>query len=85
MPSQRVFRCAKPRVDVLVGGDVHDEGDVRVQLLGERHDALGHAFDVREGELRPLAMHCLGDPPGNGTVGGKPDDQRALALQKTHV
>ena len=37
--------------------------------LGERHDALGHAFDVRERELRALAMHGLRDAPGDGAIG----------------
>src|ERR1019366_5406067 len=74
----------KAALDVVVGGDVHFKGDVRIQLFCERDHALSHTFDVRERQLRALATHGLGNPPGNGTIRGKSDDQCALAVQKTH-
>ena len=71
--------------DFLVAGHVHHEGDIRLELLGERDDPVGHALDVREGQRGALAMHGLRDSPGDGTVGGKADDQRAFAAQKSHA
>jgi hypothetical protein len=78
------FQRGETAGDVLVQPDIHGERDVRAQFPGERHDAVGHALDVRERQFRALAVHGLGDAPGDGPIRGQPDDQRALAGQKSH-
>ena len=70
--------------DVLIGRDVHGEGDVRSQLLGERADAIGHPLDVGKGQRRALTVHGLRDAPGDGAIRREPHDEGALAVQKTH-
>ncbi len=71
-------------LDLRIARDIHGEGDVGPEFLRERHHAVGHPFDMRERELRALAMHGLRDTPGDGAIRREPDDERALALQKTH-
>ena len=39
---------------------------------------------MRERELGALGVHGSSDAPGNGTVRGQADDQRAFTAQKTH-
>ncbi len=73
------LQMREPLGNLLIGCHVHDEGQLRPQLLGERHDAVRHALDMREGEFGALAVHGLRDAPGDGPVGGKANDQRAFA------
>src|SRR5690606_17948450 len=40
---------------------------------------------VGEGELRAFAVHRIGDAPRDRTLARDADDQRALAVQETHV
>ena len=53
--------------------------------MGQRLDALAHlVIHVREGELRALPMHRLRDAPRDRAVGRNPDDEGALAGEKSH-
>ena len=74
------FQVREAARDTLVGGDIHLEGDIRAQLLCEREHAIGHSLDVRERQLRALAVHGPGDAPGDGTIRREPHDQGALAV-----
>jgi hypothetical protein len=73
------------RGDFRVLGDVHRAGEAAAQLFRHGLHARLELFAlVSEGELRALAAHGLGDAPGDRTLAGETDDQRALAVQESH-
>ena len=66
-------------------GDVHGAGEAAAQLFRHGLHARLELFAlVGEGEIRALAAHGLGDAPGDRTLAGETDDQRALAVQESH-
>ena len=72
-------------IDLRVDRDVERHRQLRAQGVRERLDALLHlVVHVGEGELRALAMHRLGDAPGDRAVGRDADDEGALASEKSH-
>ncbi len=72
-------------VDLLVELHVAGHGDLGVELRGELLDT-GFQTLVLVGERQrgPLAMHGLGDAPGNGAVPRHTDHERPFAFEKSH-
>src|SRR5699024_4631856 len=83
--AQRLTRAPNETLDVLVVADVALEDGVRVELTGHLPRPPGELFAlVAEGEACALAVHGLGNAPGDRAFAGEAGDQRALALQETH-
>ena len=59
---------------------------VGIEALGQRYHAALEGFArVGEAEVSPFGVQRLGNPPGNRIFIGDAEDQRRLAVHKTHV
>jgi hypothetical protein len=71
--------------DLRVVSHVEWHQKVAVDFGGELAYPIGELVVlVGEGECGTLAMHCLGDAPGDRALARDPDDQDALVGKKGH-
>src|SRR5207237_3821075 len=73
------------RIALTVDGHIEREREARAERVREGLDPLLHlVVEVGECELGALAVHRLGDTPGDRAIGRDPDDEGALAGEKSH-
>ena len=72
--------------DLRIAGHIARQDDIRAEVLRGFVDARPElVVDIGEGEFGALAVHRFRDAPGDRAVAQNAGDQRAFALQKSHV
>jgi len=80
-----LFDLAEGRLDLLVAGDVAGEDQGRAEALGQRpHPLLERFIEIGEGQLRPLLVELLGDPPGDAHIVGEAQYDATFSRHQTH-
>ena len=74
------------RFDVFVFFHIAGNDNVGITFTRQFFHAFAQAVThVGKSQIRAFAVHGLGDAPGNGSIAGDAENQRAFACHESHM